>query len=499
MNRLPPTSPARQRGAVLIMYAFLLMIMIGFAGIALDLGVVYFRRAQLQGAADTIALAASKALNGTAAGVAAAVNAARSTAQATRIGLEGSLAWNDAALQFSNSPNAAEGAWLTGDAASAAPGDIMYARVDMRKLEDDMRVIEPTLMRVLGDFDAFDIAPLAVAGPTALRITPLAVCALSNDVAATRTNPARAGVAAVDELVTYGFRHGVTYNLLKVNPQPGAAKGGYYLVDPFATADLQRSSAMAIGDTNANALVGPAMCAGKVAYTSGLGRLHVRRPATFGLASHLNSRFNIYTDAVCDRAGAPPDRNIKNYSLDTAANAQGVNWQLPAPTTASAKPVENAALPLATVADGTPGQVYAPADYGTLWAFGPARSPNGAALQRAQWPALYPTSTTITSPTAWPAAGPYRGTSAFTRTPTLSMWEPAQRQRRVMWIPLLKCLAGAPAAPSLPGMLDTATVLAYGRFLLSAPATASDVPGEFAGVATMAETAQMKAEVELIR
>ena len=45
-----------------------------------------------------------------------------------------------------------------------------------------------------------------------------------------------------------------------------------------------------------------------------------------------------------------------------------------------------------------------------------------------------------------------------------------------MLIPLLECTSAAPA-----GATPSARVLAYGRFFLTAKASAGEVPGEFAG------------------
>lgn len=490
MNPRRTVPSRRERGTILIMYAFLLMVILAFAGLVVDLGLVFFRRAQLQAAADNIALVAARSLNGTSGGVAAAIAAAGTTAQATRLGITGALAWNVGALSFSDNADAAPGAWVAAGAAAAAPDRLLFARVDMRALDDAAHLIQPMLMGVVGGGAPIDVAAEAVAGPLALGITPLAVCALSTQAANTRVNLAPSGGGTLNELVTYGFRHGVTYNLLMLNPQQGATQGAYFLVDPVAVPGTDVSDAMT-DDTTANAFVGPAMCAGQLAYTAWNGRLHVRRPAAFGLAQHLNSRFNTYNPSpVCVRTAAPPDTNIKSYAGTNA------NWQTVAPAPSTAASVSGAGLPLATIADQAPvaGVTYDGKTFGIRWAFGPARAPDGSALTTAAWPTLYPSTTPVAvSGTGWPAAGPYRQAGAtFGLVPGANLYGPARTERRLLRIPLLDCQA-------MPGTVSDATVLAIGRFFLSAPATATEVAGEFAGVETAAGLSALKMNVEVLR
>src|SRR5512139_2980219 len=63
----------RQSGAVAIMTAFALVLLIAMIGLVVDLGYLYTRKTELQNAADAAALAGARELNGTAAGVTAAV------------------------------------------------------------------------------------------------------------------------------------------------------------------------------------------------------------------------------------------------------------------------------------------------------------------------------------------------------------------------------------------------------------------------------------------
>lgn len=61
---LPMGLPARQRGAVAVIVALSLVGMIGFVGLALDLGKLFVAKSELQNSADACALAAARELTG---------------------------------------------------------------------------------------------------------------------------------------------------------------------------------------------------------------------------------------------------------------------------------------------------------------------------------------------------------------------------------------------------------------------------------------------------
>jgi hypothetical protein len=464
---------ARQRGAILIMHAFMLMIVLGFAGLVMDLGLVYYRKVQLQNAADAIALAAAQKLNGTLAGVTAAVNAAAVIAASRHLGIEGRLPWNTGtqgdALRFSANPDAAPGGWMTAAEAGAAPAGVTYARFDMSVLDNAVRQLQPILMGVVGARTAIDVGAVAVAGPTMLNATPLAVCALSQV-----QNGTRAYSAAVSEVVTYGFRQGVTYNLLRLNPH--ATTHAYYLVNPVTPpGGVAKAS-----DWDA---IGPFLCAGKLGYTGiGGGQLHLRKGGdTFALANQLNTRFSQFLD-ICSPEGAPADRNVKEF--------QSPAWQDPQVVTSAQSSTADGRL--ATVADQAPGQAVAANAYGSLWAYGTAKwisanaAGSGGNFALADWVKLYPGVTAI--PSKWSIQTPFMSTSSGHHVAGPDPW---RRGRRLLLIPLLDCPAAAPAGAT-PG----ARVLAYGRFFLTARASAGEVPGEFAG--TMREE-DIDSNVEVFR
>ncbi len=67
----------RERGAILYLVAASLFVLIGFLGLAIDLGHMYNNKGQLQNMADAGALSGATALNGTSAGIQLAVDRAR--------------------------------------------------------------------------------------------------------------------------------------------------------------------------------------------------------------------------------------------------------------------------------------------------------------------------------------------------------------------------------------------------------------------------------------
>jgi hypothetical protein len=324
--------------------------------------------------------------------------------------------------------------------------------------------------------DTVNVAARAVAGRGGIKVTPLAVCALSATAAAQRLNgPA----PVVSELVEYGFRRGVGYNLLNLNPI--GASGVYYLVDPIAPPGTAGSVAHVT-----SAVLAPWACSGTLPLpriVTGKADVNVAPgPVQFPLAEQLNSRLDVYPGGAnaCSFNGAPPDSNVKAYT------PAAVNWMSNAPAGQSAVAVNPTASSLATVAelDSTAAAAYAPGSYGPLWSYATAvqyaaTPPSGGytALARTTWAKLYASSGTVAVNGNFPTS---TGATPYTNPGTLQSQTPAAghlplRLRRVMNIPLLAC-------PVASGGMVQARVLAIGRFFLTAQATTGMVAGEFAGV-----------------
>ncbi|UQV46114.1 hypothetical protein KIV45_03460 [Janthinobacterium lividum] len=292
---------------------------------------------------------------------------------------------------------------------------------------------------------------------------PLAVCALSGSAASPRTN---AALLPAVELLEYGFRRGVAYNLLKLNPNGPAAE--HFVLNPLGQPGLVGPSQQ-VGEAS----VLPFVCSGTVLYPRiGSAQLHVHRPFPAALWTAFNARFNQHAGSGCHAVTAPPDTNIRAYP-NTAASW----WMTNAPDAPSALSTGN---PLLSVADpesnATPPAV---GSYGPLWSFSRAArysnpKPAGGYVPFAtsDWPKLYPASPAApAAKSSYPATAPYQ-TLGFQTAPTSNT---GVAQRRLLHIPLLAC-------PVQPGSDVLAQVRGIGRFFMTAPASNGVLSAEFAGL-----------------
>lgn len=466
-RRVPPRP--RPKGSVAVTFSIMLPVMLGFVGLAIDLSMVYARSAELQHLADATAMAAAHELDGTLAGVTRARDKATAVALGNYYQIKNQFSdgssWSTAALSFSDTPT---GVWraasaITSDAAAAA---LVYARVDTTALQGLSAAPghwETTFLRAVGAGATFDAATVAVAGRVGMQVTPLAVCALSN------TRLDRRPPVTGPELVEFGYRRGITYNLLNLNPSGAAPQK--FLLDPIAD-----GAAVGASGTHFNEMK-PFFCSGSVAYgtlrANGPVRLQAIGPL-FGGADWLNSRFD---GNACTRNGAPPDDNVTVFD-----NYDWMDWQVAKQHSAkSVLATVGGVTMLKTVADfslAEQGGVAAD-DFGPLWIYSKpvqyvdgkasgADEPEPTYFATSDWPQLYPDS-----------AGSSPSQSGYLSTPYLTQYQPASSgrvyaERRVLNLALLDCSAGTVGA--------IGTVLGFGRFFMTQPATATTVYGEFAGL-----------------
>ena len=71
------SNTASEKGSILFIVAVCLVVLIGFMGLAIDLGHAYNNKTHLQNMADSCALAGGSALDGTSAGIQLATDRAR--------------------------------------------------------------------------------------------------------------------------------------------------------------------------------------------------------------------------------------------------------------------------------------------------------------------------------------------------------------------------------------------------------------------------------------
>lgn len=463
-----------QAGSVGVMFAASLFVIIAVFGLALDLSRLYHRKGELQSVAAAAALAAARELNGTAAGVTSAVAKARSAAQALTYAYGSSnIEWLDAALAFGEPADATS--WVDAGAATAAPKAWRYVKVDTGKLDVAFGVVEMYFIRVvLPALTSATVTTHAIAGRSGVNVAPLALCVMSANPAESR---AWAGPPAVNELVEYGFRRGVSYDLMRLNPSGGTGKS--FLVDPFAI-----PGGASVTSTPVSA-IGPYVCTGSVA----LGRVVNQQISLLGdfplptFYNQLNSRFDLFyaksSDNYCSPDNAPPDKNIKRYLYS------GLAWMTTVPEGQGARSAfDNGRL--LTVADLVPPASAANTApmYGPLWSYARAVPfssyvPNAiepaagyASFAPANWASLYKPGQPVAG--SYPATTPYAAISGDNfKAPATA--RKGVRNRRVLNVPLLECPAGMVA----PG---AANVLAIGKFFMTVPATDTKLYAEFGGL-----------------
>ncbi|MFC0167590.1 pilus assembly protein TadG-related protein [Pseudoduganella danionis] len=482
---------AYQRGAVVVLLVAVLMVLVGMAGLALEAGQLFNRRAEVQSLTEALALAAARQLNGSASGVSAALTAASerlSSSDGLRYQYGRTQAsWNAAALSFAAT---AHGPWLDASTAASAPQGLAYVKVDPFQLETALTQLPTVFMRALSATLALvPVGAPSVAGPASINVLPLGICAMSPQSAAARGT----------ELVQYGFRRGVSYDLMKLDPADTDGVGAHYLIDPVAAPGTS-----GMPDDFMLDAVKPFVCSGTLAMgrVTG-GALTVQGPFPLAaLYAQLNSRFGQYT-APCNSTSAPPDANVKAYSVSTFFNtaASWMNVSVPALSAQAAVsyPVtpSGSSEALWTYADpATLPPNTGPDKYGPLWSYaravpfsayvaGDAEPVSGYATYsatQANWTLLYPVNSGGGVPSlktaAYPsgaAATPYLATTGnFFAAP--SAGAPGQRGRRILNVALLRCPVPATG-------ISTASVLAVGKFFMTVPANSSHLYAEFAGIA----------------
>ena len=467
----------RDTGAIAIMTAAVMIVLFGFFMIALDFARVYNRKAEMQVLADAVALAAAKKLDGTSTGISAALAAAQGLVDDQTNGPKyayvNSVTWENAAIAFGASRDGS-GGWKTDGEATNSPAGLVFVKVDTSVLSGQYGKINMLFARILSSsFRALEVHHVTIAGRGRLQVTPLGICAMSSTARARRAN---SNGTQYDELTEYGFRRGVGYDLMKLNPNGTSPKS--YQIDPISLANG--------GSTAANftqSIYEPYICTGTMAVPRVTGS-SVSVQSLFPVGTYytqLNSRFDPYT-GTCDVNTSPPDSNVKQYPFAS------VSWMSTKATVQVAKQDPSTTTKVQTIAEIGPTNHPTAVDYGALWTFARAipwssvANPNAAEPAAGYtpfdatslvWSKLYGSASAVG---AYPNSTPYltsMGSSYFLTPPTVAR-RPGTRNRRVLNIPLLSC----------PVTGSTATVLGIGKFLMTIPANSTSIYAEFGGLAT---------------
>jgi hypothetical protein len=462
------------------MFVIAIPVLLGFVGLAIDMANMYSRKIEMQQIADAVAVAAASELDGTKNGAKNSRVAANNVAKYSFYNASLPIFWDGSALSFASSPDAPDSAWIPSNSVTTDPlaAGLVFARVDTTKLSDPFSGDDPSAVQMIfatflpGAQEIFNFAGQAVAGKVATPITPLAVCAMSASPTGTHTNVAPTPADPLD----YGFRTGVSYNLLQLNPSDNASRQAF-LVNPVDPAD-HSSNVVHFGP----ATMKPFICAGSVAlgHLGAGSNVYVQPLATnfvaagLNLSDWLNSRFGAST---CNAQTAPPDSNVREFNGNPGDYPQWYMVVQQYTVAASDSATRKAPAALVAFADLTyldgPTTINAPTSptetsFGPLWAY---KKPTG--FNGSQWPNMYHFSTgagakSVSASVNYPTSGlPY---DVHVKAPTSGG---GVKYRRVLNIPLLDCSAGTPPSK--------ASVLAIGQFFMTAKATDTVIAGEFAG------------------
>lgn len=468
-SRKSPLLLRRQSGAFAVMTGVLIVVILGVCGLAIDLSRMYNRKVELQTAADAIAIAAAKELDGTDTGVTRALASAAQMANRHfyAYNLE-RVEWLNDAIRFGATPYGTT--WLDETAAKqpSNAANLFYVRVDTSRLasqHSDVGIFFAGILPSVGS--TAHIGSVATAGRSSINVMPLAVCAMSDTP----------GQARGTELVEYGFRRGVSYNLMQLNPMDDS-KGANYLINPVTLPGATGVSVMSRMD-----VVRPFVCTGTLAIPTLAGG-NITVESDFPLSSvyeQLNSRFDSYT-APCVSTTAPPDTNVKEYVYSSEfpwMNSQPTSQAAETRTRASPKQLLTVAdLPTDEIPGTTTGGMYGP-----LWVYAQAVVKDGKYVSGAaeptsgytkfaatDWPTLYtPGDQKVKSGLSYQAT-PYK---LIKKPPPSGLKGIADR--RILNVPLLRC-------PVSTGSPATAEVMAIAKFFMTVSATESNLYAEFVGL-----------------
>jgi len=446
-----PLIGIRQRGSVLLVVTFSLIVLFGLAALVLDVGRMYIIKNQLQNAADAGALRGAKVLDGTASALATAESKAREAALTNEFKLVANPLTNgEIDVYFSAAPFPAS--WTSADAACrSAPANCFFVRVDTRASG-----IASFFAGIIG-VDTNAAKALAVAGRYTVDVLPLAACAI--DIP---------NCPDVTPSGTCGYTKGLSYKVSEVNP---IGPGTLYWIDPEATTPT-------CNITSANAMR-PYVCQGKVSAGVKLSpTVYTNTGISSGpLLGALDSRFGDYPPASqCSPDTAPPDTNIMQY-LCPSGSGCAISNNNPSVTANWTTGTFTSQAAHRTSADGVMPMTF---DHdGVIWSASlPATAPISGRASNLN----YPASDTPYSQTG----GPYF------RAPTGAGAAYKLEERRLINLIIVQC-------QSAGGVCRPATVKGIGRFLLTRRSDISSDKEIYTEFVRMLTQGELMTEIKLYR
>jgi Flp pilus assembly protein TadG len=526
MNVLRFSHKARQRGAIAPMTGLMLMlVLIPMAGLVLDLGHLYIAKAELQNLADASALAAAKDLDNSTAGVTKSAVTGKAIALKNKYDFSSTLTLKDANFEYAATP---DGPWYSKSDTETNPTGRTFVKVDTR-MSGVAQSFNTWLMRIAGT-NTTSTYGSAVAGRYVNTVTPIGICAI-DPLHRTAQYSYSTGIT---EVVEYGFRRGMAYNVFSLGSLGGASS------DPYQINPVDAPGVTSCKASNASANVtAPFMCTGNSAVLpTGVGQVYTNTGMTASLDRALNSRFNDYGGgSKCDPVTAPPDLNVREYpcrgnSSPCVKNVAGtvsvtppIDWMDTSSTTypnqQSVTTSGSPMLPKYSLPSEVTGNIWpttastrvpTPATFselGTLWSYTPAYQGNGitpitAAQANAAGAQMYGTApgsffdaakypTSVgTGFSASAVAAPYNqtGNSDYFQAPTGNA---GQEDRRILNIVLIDCRTAPGGGGASCGTMNAVGI---GKFFML---TKADFSGgtprldvEFTGLVEPVPTSEVK-------
>lgn len=425
-----------QRGAVAVIVAICIAVLIGMLGLVLDLGHLFVAKTELQNAADAAALSGARELDGTLAGLNRAEARAIETAAKNRYDLNNQTVELMAAdLWVGNCP---------GDECMLPIGAVSAENVKDKsflKVDTGSRNFSTWFIHVLTNtFSQTSTFAVAVAGIYLPNITPIGMCQIWNDPDNPNDN----------EL---GYERGLSYKLSDVNP---ISPGDHIWIIPGMMPPTPCGPATA---STAQSL--PYVCTGTVAFTPSIGdSVYTNTGISVPQLSALDSRFGDYTpQSRCENATAPADTNVREYRYNSSNLGSPTDWMEPNPIRQSVRfmssvdPVTGLRRPVKSGERNFD-------DLGVIWS---SSRPSGAVT--GDWDTLYGGTAT-----SYPEPSPYKQSAgnAFHQGPSGGLQSLAGR--RNINVLILDCVGMTGG-----GVCAQSRVMGIGSFLLQRRA---DVPSD---------------------
>lgn len=508
---------SRQHGAVAIIVAISLVVLIGILGFVLDLGHLYVTKTELQNAADAAALSGAKELVGTAAGIDSAVIYAKATAKKNKFKFASTdVDIGDEDIKFSCTP---DGPWDSANSAKgsstspcqAGPVDKYFVKVDTASGNIGVWFIQALSNNIPG----LSTNAMAVAGRFITNIMPLGVCAIDPD---NQVKWVKYGTETTDNYkLEYGFARGVNYNYGMINNAIGGLSSG----DPLYLHPTARTLDECKPNQNNAGFPVPFICSGGSTIT---GAGYAYGNTGWGgqdIYDAINTRFAFSSNL--DKYGlnpniCKPDANIKEYD-STVSSGWMTSTQPPIEQTVIYKladwltkrvddinTIKNANedknKPTGGCKQTAGGGVADCTDnYGVLWSYARPLKQSGLLIPSSDWvtgnanTSLYPEGPSAQNypSTGYDPAGlnlaasPYAQGLTNKSGPYYKAGSGGQVGRRILNMVILDCKN----VVKNPGC-DAVPILAIGKFFMQKQAsfTDKDASGEFVGLISEKELTQ---------